>query len=92
MNRTKLIRKLDTQLGDSRYISRMTKATLSSNTIQIDDNLRRSKQFEQTNRVLQGDPLSPLLFNIMTMDIVDVVITKHVNLYMYADDMVIASR
>ena len=92
MNRTKLIRKLDTQLGDSRYISRMTKATLSSNTIQIDDNLRRSKQFEQTNGVLQGDPLSPLLFNIMTMDIVDVVITKHVNLYMYADDMVIASR
>ena len=27
----------------------------------------------------------------MTIDIVDAVITKHVNLYMYADDMVIAS-
>ena len=70
----------------------MTKAILSSNTIQIDDNLLRSKQLEQTNGVLQGDPLSPLLFNIMTMDIVDAVISKHVNMYIYADDMVIASR
>ena len=65
---------------------------MSSNTIQIDDNLRRSKQLEQTNGVLQSDPLSPLVFNIMTMGIVDAVITKHVNLYMYADDKVIAPR
>ena len=92
MTRTRLFRKLETHLGDSHYISRMTKAILSSNTIQIDDNLQRSKQLEQTNGVLQGDPLSPLLFNIMTMDIVDAVITKHLNIYMYADDTVIASR
>ncbi|KAJ4451621.1 hypothetical protein ANN_03090 [Periplaneta americana] len=59
--------------------------------VQIDDNIDRSQPLEQTNGVLQGDPLSPLLFNIATSDVYKDIEADNVKIYAYADDMVILS-
>ena len=46
----------------------------------------------QTNGVLQGDPLSPKLLDILTNDIVQKITTEEVKILLYADDMVILSK
>ena len=45
----------------------------------------------QTNGVLQGDPISPLLFNITIADITKVIHSPSVTMYLYVDDIVIGS-
>ncbi|KAJ4439394.1 hypothetical protein ANN_07516 [Periplaneta americana] len=47
----------------------------------------------QTNGFLQGDPLSPLLFNLATADVIRNTIShsNSTRIYIYADDMVLAS-
>ena len=50
-----------------------------------------SKKITQTNGVLQGNPISPVLFNIMTADITDITRDSSTSLIMYADDMVLGS-
>lgn len=62
-----------------------------ANYVQIDDNIDRSQPLEQTNGVLQGDPLSLLLFNIATSDVYKDIEADNVKIYAYADDMVILS-
>ncbi|KAJ4437583.1 hypothetical protein ANN_17728 [Periplaneta americana] len=64
---------------------------MESNYVQIDDNIDRSQPLEQTNGVLQGDPLSQLLFNIATSDVYKDIEADNVKIYTYADDMVILS-
>lgn len=49
-----------------------------------------SNEVQQTNGVLQGDPISPLLFNIMTADIGKAI--NGITLIMYADDMAIGAE
>jgi hypothetical protein len=50
-------------------------------------------EIRQTNGVLQGDPLSPLLFNIATSDAIKAIESdsRRTKIYAYADDMVMVS-
>ena len=66
---------------------------LTYNTITVNDTVSTSKNINQTNRVMQGDPSSPILFNAAKADIVQAIkhSTEDTNILMYADDMVIAS-
>ena len=91
IDRSIIVRKLEGMIGKDRYIARIIKNILHSNYIQIDDNIEKSESIEQTNGVLQGDPLSPLLFNIATADIVQTISNEGVSRYCYADDMAIVS-
>ena len=51
-----------------------------------------SKKITQTNGILQGDPLSPLLFNIATANISTILSeNEETTLIMYADDMALGS-
>ena len=45
----------------------------------------------QTNGILQGDPLSLLLFNIATADVIKMTATENTRVYLYADDMTLTS-
>ena len=45
----------------------------------------------QSNGVLQGNPISPLLFTTMTADIVDITKDSSTSFIMYTDDMVLGS-
>ena len=65
----------------------------SYNKVQIDDGKSTSKEIIQTNGVLQGDPASPILFNITTAESTKAVEDLEADIIMYADDIVIgASR
>ena len=63
------------------HLTKIIRHILNSNFVQIDDNIDRSDLIEQTNGVLQGDPLSPLLFNIETSDITKAIHTDNVKIY-----------
>ena len=58
---------------------------LSENWIQVDDNVGKSEWISQRNGVLQGEPLSPILFNVLTHDVVKEVkeTSKDVSIYIY---------
>jgi hypothetical protein len=83
--------KLEAIIGEEHYIYKMIHTLLARNYVYVDDHLTRSEAIQQTVGVLQGDPLSPMLFNIATRDVAETVKTDEVHLYMYADDMALAS-
>jgi D-tyrosyl-tRNA(Tyr) deacylase len=58
------------------------------------DNTAKSYWISQKNGVLQGDPLSPILFNVLTYDIIEKINKKSQNVavYIYTDDMALASN
>ena len=58
----------------------------------IHDGLTYSQGIQQTNGVLQGDPISPLIFNVVTHDVVQRVQTEEVRMWLYADDMILLSE
>jgi hypothetical protein len=68
--------------------------TLAFNTVVIHYNKGNSYKIVQTNGEIQEDPLSPLLFNVTTADIVKEIQDQDfpVTLYMYADDMLITCK
>lgn len=74
------------------YMNGVLANILMYNLVQIEDGVTHSKFIRQTNGVLQGDPISPLLFNIITADIATIVTDlPQTTLIMYADDMVLGS-
>lgn len=91
INRSMVMGKLEQIVGKN-YITRILRNILKMNYVQIYDNVDKSEPLEQTNGVLQGDPLSPLLFNIATQDVVKTIQTEDVHFYAYADDMALASE
>jgi hypothetical protein len=66
---------------------------LANNSVSINDRTIISTKIPQTNDVLLGDPLSPLLFKLATIDVVSAIRkgNRDVNAYIYADDIVIVA-
>ena len=91
MNRTLIMEKIEKTTGKT-HETRLIRNILANNTVEIDDAVTKSKPIEQTNGVLQGDPISPLLFILATAGIPTAVKTEEVKMYAYADDMTLVSR
>jgi hypothetical protein len=88
INRTLLIEKLEEKIGRN-YTTKL-RNILGKNVMQIDDTITRSQPLQQMNGVLQGDPLSSLLF-IVTMDITQASQNEgNVKFYAYADMVLVA--
>lgn len=94
LNRIIISSKLDQMVERNKELAVMTHNMLRNNFVRITDNVSTSHEITQTNGVLQGDPLSPLLFNVATHDAVQAIRkqTKDLKVYMYADDMVVGSH
>jgi hypothetical protein len=75
-------------------LTRLTGNILRKNYVQIDDNVSISQDIRQTNRVLQDDLISPFLFIITTMDVIQVMQEEYrlTKLYMYIEDMTVVSE
>lgn len=93
MDRGWLKTQLDKTLGKSCAWKRLLEETLSYNYVKITDNLVSSEPILQTNGVLQGDPMSPLLFNLAAADMLKIVdeARTEVSTYAYADDLVVGT-
>ena len=92
LDRNMLMEKLEGMIGNGNYLTRIIGSTLEYNLVTIQDGTTHSSPIKQTNGVLQGDPLSPLLFNLATADVRKAVNNTHTSLYTYADDMVLAAK
>ena len=91
VNRRKLIGKLEILTGYSDMMNLIANI-LASNQVQISDGISQSGWIDQTIGVLQGDPLSSLLFNVLTHDVsAKIKGVKNLNVCTYADDMVLAA-
>lgn len=91
INRKIIIKKLENITGKT-HETRLLQNILASNYIEIDNTISKSDPIEQTNGVLQGDPISPLLFIIATAEITRVIDIEDVKVYAYADDMAFLSH
>jgi hypothetical protein len=93
LNRKKLLTKLENLIDTRNPHTVIVKNILAHNTVVINDTVSTSKDIIQTHGVLQGDALSPLLFNVATSDIAKTLQQRphQTVIYMYADDIVIGS-
>ncbi|KAJ4447501.1 hypothetical protein ANN_09508 [Periplaneta americana] len=87
-----MVQKLADTIRAKHYITTLIKHILSTNYVQVNDNLTTSKPIKQTIGILQRDPLSPLLFNLSTMDIIKAVRKDKVKVFIYVDEMTILSE
>lgn len=94
LDRSIIIRKLKGLIAQDNPIALTIQNILADNYVTIKDNDTTSEEIAQWNGVLQGDPLSPLLFNVAMWDVVNAIKKndQNVKVYLYADDMVIASK
>ena len=69
-------------------------AILAEGSVILDDGVSEHIPIPQTTGVAQGDNLSPLLFSVLVSDLPKVIKQRHphVEVLMYADDLVIYSR
>ena len=92
VNRSILMNKVMSKAGRT-WLTRLVMRILQENYIQIDNNIHLSKQMEQNIGVLQGDPISALLFTVMLYDIAKITKdTAETEMYIYADDIAIVSK
>jgi retron-type reverse transcriptase len=91
VNCTILLEKLKKIIGNT-WVLKLISNILVENNIQVYDNTAKSDWISQKNGVLQGEPLSPHLFNVLTYDIIEKINKKvqNVMVYMYADSMALA--
>ena len=89
VNREKLMQKLGDMIGKDHNLIYIIQETMRRNILEITDGVSTSQEIIQTNGVTQGDPISQLLFNVMTADIAHKM--KASTLIMYADDMILGS-
>ncbi|KAJ4443565.1 hypothetical protein ANN_05238 [Periplaneta americana] len=91
VNRKHMIKKLGNMEELDGHTLTLIYNILAQNVITIDDSVQKSKEVTQTRGVLQEDPLSPLLFNVMTADIIQIC-RPSIKMYIYADDMLQEKR
>ena len=90
LDREKVMNKVKRSIEDNHPLSSILNNIMAYNFIEIDDGVATTSKIRQTNGVLQGDPISPILFNIATADVTDILRnTKHTKLIKYADDMML---
>ena len=92
VNRTILLKKVANILGDGNPLVLLLENILSFNWLRVNDKVGFSRPITQTNGVLQGDPLSPMLFNLLTHDVIREVAGEQITMLLYADDMVMLTR
>ena len=92
INRDTLIQKLNHMIGDNHPLTIILSNILMYNHIQISDGTATSKRITQIYGVLQGDSISPIMFNIMTADITEITRHSSASFILYADDMAIGSE
>jgi hypothetical protein len=63
-------------IGEGHPMFRIVRYIMAYNHITINDNINTLRKLVQTNGVLQGYQLSPLLFNIATAEIVTEIKTE----------------
>ena len=76
VNRSRVLEKLHPVLGAKSQIFKFIACILRGNTIKIHDGLTYSQEIQQTNGVLQGDPISLLIYNVLTHDVVQRIQTE----------------
>ena len=84
--------KVEETLGINNVWTKTAKSILRWNEVNVSDNRSTSEPILQTNGVLQGDPLSPLLFILAAEEIIRLTQRERINSYAYADDIVVGSK
>ncbi|KAJ4427799.1 hypothetical protein ANN_25452 [Periplaneta americana] len=75
---------------DERVMERRKFSPTILSDARVNDTFTISEGITQTGGILQGDPLSPLLFNVATADVTRVC-PPTTSLFIYADDMALGS-
>jgi hypothetical protein len=93
VNRQTLISKLEKLPGNT-WMLKLISNILAENYVQVSNNVGKSAWISQENGILQGDPLGPLFFNVLSYDRVEEIQKKseNVSVFMCADDMALASN
>ena len=92
INRKLVTEKLEETLGKSTPWTRIISSILRWNKVRISDNLSLSEPILQSNGLLQGDPLSSLLFILAAEEIMRITQREGVVSYAYADDIAIGAE
>lgn len=90
VDRTIMVDKLRRILGEENPNLPLIENILRVNLLTVSDKVSHSRPITQTNGVLQGDPLSPMMFNLLTHDVIQEV-AVNLPMFLYADDMVMMS-
>ena len=82
------------QVGVPSTVLQLLVAILGEGKVMLDDGVSEHEALPQTTGVAQGDNLSPLLFSVLISDLPRVIRDrhKHVDVLLYADDLVLYSR
>lgn len=87
-----VVEKLQTFHGVKGVLLRAICSVLKSNYVMVDDGLRQTDPIRQTQGVLQGDSLSPLLFISYLSDLPHRLQVCGVTVVLYADDLLFLSE
>ncbi|KAJ4430495.1 hypothetical protein ANN_22711 [Periplaneta americana] len=91
LNRATIIGKLE-KIGRDNPLRVSINNILAHNEVRIQDGKTKFELIVESNSVLQGDPLSPLHFNVVISDITKIIQNApSVRMYLYGNDIVIGS-